>query len=481
MSNYLDPDWYKNLEKKHVSNDIWIDKKDALMLMYKDKTIHSVQCLMVLDNIHDFNVSRESDLRKVNKWCDPNLYEEEKSNTKGNCIFTMLFNKLNKMTKIYGLVFTKGMFSTGWEKQFLKVIITEKYIYNIPTKIFMCDYLKNSDCKGWSLDVGNPLTKNLKIKLTSEYDPIKKNESQPTKLLSSIFDGNKSTTSDIKNNSSSNFDFLLPYISYTDNEVPISYKWTNDINGKFLERKFPDKWGKGNVKIHSKRSCFCENNSTKDCNIIEKKCPWKRTDKVYSTEKYNVDDNLKNITKNILTYLKHKYGYKPSKFVSFDDLEFFFTLKCLGDFAQCLEAEKRNLFLMTADSMQMIIGTKVGAKMIDKTSRVNIAISNNTAIDFVIKSQHILLQNTSIIFKNGLPIIPKKLIKKISETYPEEGKMLDRHFSKPYVSNIKVIKTEKKYTILRNEDTIFNINDIIIIIKVVLFLAFSCNIIVVLS
>ena len=136
---------------------------------------------------------------------------------------------------------------------------------------------------------------------------------------------------------------------------------------------------------------------------------------------------------------------------------------------------------MTADSMQMIIGTKVGAKMIDKTSRVNIAISNNTAIDFVIKSQHILLQNTSIIFKNGLPIIPKKLIKKISETYPEEGKMLDRHFSKPYVSNIKVIKTEKKYTILRNEDTIFNINDIIIIIKVVLFLAFSCNIIVVLS
>ena len=63
-----------------------------------------------------------------------------------------------------------------------------------------------------------------------------------------------------------------------------------------------------------------------------------------------------------------------------DSVEFFITLKSLGDYAQCREAMARDCVLLTQDRMMFIIGCKIGAKMILGSPK-NWVKSNSKFID----------------------------------------------------------------------------------------------------
>jgi hypothetical protein len=55
-------------------------------------------------------------------------------------------------------------------------------------------------------------------------------------------------------------------------------------------------------------------------------------------------------------------GYTSTEFVN--AIGFFTTMKCIGDFSQCVEAYKRDCLFMAADAMQFILGCTIGTKML---------------------------------------------------------------------------------------------------------------------
>lgn len=59
-------------------------------------------------------------------------------------------------------------------------------------------------------------------------------------------------------------------------------------------------------------------------------------------------------------------GTNPEKNASefVDNIGFFTTLKCIGDFSQCMEAYHRGCMFFAGDSMQFILGSSIGSKMI---------------------------------------------------------------------------------------------------------------------
>lgn len=79
-------------------------------------------------------------------------------------------------------------------------------------------------------------------------------------------------------------------------------------------------------------------------------------DQKYNIEKKIYKDKISNECKSYID------NGKATEFVN--DIGFFTTLKCIGDFSQCIEAYKRDCLFMAADAMQFILGCTVGTKMV---------------------------------------------------------------------------------------------------------------------
>ena len=129
------------------------------------------------------------------------------------------------------------------------------------------------------------------------------------------------------------------------------------------------------------------------------------------TYKYNPDKKslvrifLKKYRKegmDLYTYLEHRFGL--GKGVTFNDVEFFVTPKALSDMAQCAEAEQRGCFLLTQDTMQMIIGAKIGARMIDYGNKPGTVYMSDTAISGYVYDIHTFMKSS------GVPIPPNKVL-----------------------------------------------------------------------
>jgi hypothetical protein len=200
--------------------------------------------------------------------------------------------------------------------------------------------------------------------------------------------------------------FSLPF---PEGDKMVTYKYSPQK--KSLVRIFPKKYGKGGI-FDSKapdRECNCEPGDETDycVNIGGKnRCPYKRVDvlssKLMPYSDSTTEDSIVKEGNELYAYLDHKFGL--GKGVTFNDIEFFVTAKALSDLAQCAEAEQRGCYLLTQDTMQMIIGAKIGARMIDHGNKIGYVYMSDAAIEGYVYDIHEYLK------ASGVPIPPKTVL-----------------------------------------------------------------------
>jgi hypothetical protein len=324
----------------------WNERKLLLKKMVLNNTVTSVKCLLLLDNIHDWG----KPVTGFDNYC-------KKSKTT-KCFVTIVINILNieqqKITKIENL-FIIPMFDPGWEKEFLIVLYNVgtgiKLINNIKfNKIFMSN--KNNYC--WASDAIDKKESKTKTKLENAINNTK------TQLITGYLDACPSNQY-IKSSSEAllnakKFMFTIPGITQGNTK----YELKNNI----FTRVFPSKLGKGSNWDNEKRTC------TKKCkNKTECTCDWNRVDSFgpNNDTNCNTSDSLNIINNNLITYLNK---FVIDRDATYEDFEFFVTLKTYGDVAQVVEASYLNCWFQTTDSMQFILGCKFGCKML-KTYSTN--------------------------------------------------------------------------------------------------------------
>ena len=119
-----------------------------------------------------------------------------------------------------------------------------------------------------------------------------------------------------------------------------------------------------------------------------------------------------------------------NKFIETTD--FFLTLKALGDYAQCMEAEKRKIIFFSQDGIQFVIGSKLGAMMIKndvESSTKKMAITPDEDVNIQIQKY----TNASSSFNWS----SETLVFKIFELFLEEVKTNGFWFMPTNPDNVK--------------------------------------------
>jgi hypothetical protein len=394
------------------SYPLWNDRTLSLVSMYngidlkgKSRQKTSLQCLMLLDNIHDFSHNRTKySARSFDRFCG-GTYNADVDQP---CIFEILFAQLNKKSQIFsqfGLVtpiFTHDMFKkTGWEKAYLNLLIKSgtTNLKWMSRKNFMSSFFV-LNC--WSHDSMRKGHSNI-------IGDFKKANSKDISLLTAHLDGCGGTCTTLKKGMK---DIKYPIIfslPFPEGDKVVTYKYTP--SKKSLIRTFPKKYGKGGIfdSKSPKRECNCTpGDGTDYCVTIggKNQCPYKRVDVLNSdlmpTQDPTTEDSIVKEGKELYSYLDHKFGM--GKGVTFNDIEFFVTAKALSDIAQCAEAEQRGCFLLTQDTMQMIIGAKIGTRMVDHGNREGYVYMSTEAISGYVYDIH------SFMKASGVPIPPKTVL-----------------------------------------------------------------------
>ncbi len=117
---------------------------------------------------------------------------------------------------------------------------------------------------------------------------------------------------------------------------------------------------------------------------------------------------------------------------------FFTTLKCIGDFSQCMEAYKRGCMFMAGDSMQFILGSILGARMI-----------KNHAWDFKYQvGKHYWVSDSlfNYIYKNFSNTGPESQESKLAGKFYEDSND-ERQYK---FSTVKIKKAELLQTFISN-------------------------------
>jgi hypothetical protein len=398
---------------------IWQSKATSLIAMYTGNgsdgsNYHreSVQSLMLLDNLHDFGHNRTSykaDMMDI--FCDPSKFGTFDGGH-FTCIFTIILKKLNETSFIFSDdnndIFTYEMFKmVGWEKVFLSILLDHTNITTMPKSSWEKTFFV-LHC--WSQDSTKKAQKSIKT-LLSENSNYKG-------LVTSHFDacgGTCETFSDtVASAGPHTWEFDLPFPTGNEN---VMYKY--DPHNGVLMRKFPKKYGNGTVfstLLKDGRECRCSSgDSTKDCIPIKpgevlgkRRCFFRRAD-VLALENYPgksdiPQDSIQELGYELYEYLDYKYPGGGTK-ASFKDIEFFITAKGLSDMAQCAEAKLRNCYLLTQDTMQLIIGCKLGAQMIDYGGKLGtVTVSIPTIVSYIYDIQ-------SFLAAKGIGMPPKSALK----------------------------------------------------------------------
>ena len=373
---------------------IWISKTPSLIRLYtgvgfdgKQHQRRSVQSLMLLDNVHDFGHDRKGyNSHLMDAFCDSKEYGSFDGG-KFPCIFTLILKKLNQTSLIFSTdgddIFTYEMFKiVGWEKLFLTILHDKTNITTIPKSSWKTTFFI-LNC--WSQDTTKKQHKSIKTFL--------QNNSNYASLATSHFDACGGTCEDfdetVKNSPPGSILFELPFPTGKDN---VMYEY--DPKQGILQRKFPNKYGRGTVfneLLKDGRECICtEGDETNDCipivpgsTMSKRKCFYRRVDKLsvdnYPGKSVVPQDSIQQVASDLYEYLDYKYPGGGVK-ASFNDIEFFLTAKALSDMAQCAEAKLRNCYLLTQDTMQLIIGCKLGTQMIDYGGKLGTVTLSNSAI-----------------------------------------------------------------------------------------------------
>jgi len=395
---------------------IWISKSSSLIGLYtgigSDGSQHqrkSVQSLMLLDNLHDFGHNRRGyNSHLMDGFCDPKKYDRGKF----PCIFKIILNKLNQTSLIFSrdgnYIFTYEMFKIiGWEKIFLSILLDHTNITTMPKSLWSKTFFI---LKCWSQDTTKKAHKSIKTFLETNSNYVG--------LATSHFDACggtcKSFSETVKNSPPGSILFNLPFPSGNDN---VLYEY--DAKQGILQRTFPQKYGRGTVfneLLKDGRECKCTaGDKTNDCIPIapgshmgKRRCFFRRVDKLsvdnYKGKSTVPQDSIQEVASELYQYLDYKYPSGETK-ASFNDIEFFITVKALSDMAQCAEAKIRNCYLLTQDTMQLIIGCKLGVQMIDYGGK-KVIVSNPTIIAYIYDIQDFLA-------KKGIKMPPTSALKSI--------------------------------------------------------------------
>ena len=259
----------------------------------------------------------------------------------------------------------------------------------MPTKMFIPTIPVTINC--WSKDFSKNTT-------SIQNQLIEKLGQTYTILLTSHLDGCGGTCGKIGWDGAiekveRDFEFNIPLPTGDGNET-IKYKYHSD--GKYngvLTRTFPKRWGKGNTKYTDKdneynnRSCSCGGviDETQPC--WDKLCPYNRVDildnKYYKKTSTIPNDTIGTLMNDFYAYIHHMYPLPDgSQLLKYEQLEFFITTKCLGDFAQAVEAKSRNCFFIASDVMQFIMGSKIGTKVLDAgLTKGNVIFFSETGVE----------------------------------------------------------------------------------------------------
>lgn len=398
--------------------EIWISKTPSLIRLYtgigfdgKQHQRRSVQSLMLLDNIHDFGHDRKGyDSHLMDGFCDTKEYGSFDGG-EFSCIFTLILKKLNQISMIFSTngkknIFTYEMFKiVGWEKFFLTILHDKTT--NIKT-IPKSSWKTFSILRCWSRDTTKKQHESIKTFL--------KDNSNYTSLATSHFDACGGTCEDfdetVKNSPPGSILFELPFPTGKDN---VMYKY--DPKQGILQRKFPKKYGRGTVfneLLEDGRECICtKGDETIDCIPIApgstmRRCFYRRVDKLsvddYKGKSVVPQDSIQKVASELYKYLDYKYPGGGTK-ASFNDIEFFLTAKALSDMAQCSEAKLRNCYLLTQDTMQLIIGCKLGTQMIDYGGKKGtVTLSDSSIVAYIYDIEKFLK-------KKGIEMPPISVLK----------------------------------------------------------------------
>lgn len=411
------------MSKKNKKYNLWNDRTISLVSMYngidltgKQQQKASIQCLLLLDNIHDFSHNRTKekrstgetfityDARSFDRFCGGS-YDAKKDPP---CIFEIIFAQLNKTAQVFsqfGLVtplFTRAMFKqSGWEKALLKILIKSN-VTNLKwmsRKNFMNSFFV-LNC--WSHD-------SMRVGHSNIADDLESGKAHEVGLLTAHLDGCGGTCTSLKDGMDNAVNPFIFHLPFPEGDKSVLYKYSPVK--KSLVRTFPKQYGKGGVfdSKNPRRECNCvPGDGTDYCVKVggKNKCPYVRVDVLDSGKHPHMDslteDSIVKEGEELYSYLDHKYGL--GKGVTFKDVEFFVTAKALSDLAQSAEAEQRGCFLLTQDTMQMIIGAKIGARMIDYGNKLGSVFMSDAAIAGYVYDIHTFMK------ASGVPIPPKTVL-----------------------------------------------------------------------
>jgi hypothetical protein len=373
---------------------LWKQREISLISMYngislkgKPKQLESIQSLMLLDNLHDFSHNRSNsnkdityNSRGIDSFCSG--YDAK---TQPPCIFEIIFKQLNKKSLPFSQfgkntpIFTRDMFiKIGWEKALLKILIKSgaTNLKWMPRKEFMNSFFAINCWSHDSMRKGHDL-------ITNELTGLGTEEKG---LITAHLDGCGGTCKTLKKTFDEAPNPISFHLPFPTGDEHVMYRY--DPKKRILERKFPKKYGKGGVFniANPKRECNCTpGDGTNYCVNIggKNQCPYKRVDvlddTLLPTSNSLTEDSIVIEGRELYQYLDHKYG--SGKGVTFDDIEFFITAKCLSDLAQAAEAKQRKCFLITQDTMQMILGAKIGTRVIDYGNKIGSVFMSNEAMN----------------------------------------------------------------------------------------------------
>lgn len=348
----LTPKWEK--AAKHLSE------------LCEDKEVNDrcLLCFILLDQIHDFGD-------------DKNMVD-------------ILADRLSQLS---GFDFESHYFTNMWENQLLMAWRNLGRVMSIKQSDEGISFIKKTMDEGcWvhdTLGQGNASV----VKTIGEH-------ANKRRLFSAHLDGCPGTCETFENTCKSfaedgggvnSVEFKIP-INMDDNTTDyVTYELAaSDTGNCVLNRTFPVQYGDGTTFVMmSKRNkdfipkvCTCPYGTHEDglCkqktdDSKEEPCPFKRVDNIQSQldreikSTHTAYDTIQDSIDAISDY-KSKHSY------TFDTIGFFLTLKTLGDFAQCFEAKVRDCMMITQDSMQFLIGSLLGTKMIKRNKWGYVYVAN---------------------------------------------------------------------------------------------------------
>ena len=340
---------------------------------------HSINKLLMFDNIHDFNKPRKS--------YKPAQFGVLCNRDTENCLVNFLLREImgvnstlySSMKVIYG----RNYFGSGWEAHLLDFLANDEYISYIETTTFnsftdniLREFQEDKSEILWSHDTLSELERPM-VDYFRERDIYLK-----TILLTSAFDGYPGSFPDCSQSEEQGFDVNVRNIY--DSTQTINYN--NGESHNLIQRNFPNKFGVGGV---NSRSCISEGGYT---DAFHRGCPI-RADVVSdlcSRSSDKVQDHLSLVAEEAIWNIRETKKSSRGR-IRIDELfnksntGFFLTLKAMGDYMQLVEAKEKGVVFVTQDSMQFLIGAKIGVKIIKAHPRgiyySNFGIESDENID----------------------------------------------------------------------------------------------------